>query len=303
MVGAGERDEALGMLGRAENMRGVVDADGVVGRRVEHQQRLAQGGEAFVEFLLGHVVEEFTPDAERPPGQRHFHFALLLDLVDVLLEQADDMRGIVGRGDGHHCACVGDPVGGRQHRGAAEAVADQDRRRAIDLAQVVGGGDEIVHVGRKMRVGEFAFAAAEPGEIEAQHGDAVDRQPLGDALGGEVVLAAGEAMREQRVGRRLAERQIERGGELLALGVGKIESRAAHERLQPVDATDRIKASMRSLTEADRARLARRAVAWDFAGLDFANWLKRPTQSCVTFRRCARVPPPRGSPAPADRFC
>ena len=79
---------------------------------------------------------------------------------------------------------LGNPVRGRQHRAAAEAVADQDRRRAVHLAQMIGGGDQIVDVGGKMRVGEFAFAAAEPGEIETQHGDAVDRQPLGDALGG-----------------------------------------------------------------------------------------------------------------------
>ncbi len=79
-----------------------------------------------------------------------------------------------------------------------------------------------------MRIGEFAFAGAEPGEIEAQHGDAAHRQPLGNALGGEVILAAGEAMREQRKGCRLAERQIERSGELLAFGIGKIEAFAAH---------------------------------------------------------------------------
>ena len=41
VVGAAERNEALGMLGGAENMRGIVDADQVVGRRMKHQQRLA----------------------------------------------------------------------------------------------------------------------------------------------------------------------------------------------------------------------------------------------------------------------
>ncbi len=51
-----------------------------------------------------------------------------------------------------------------------------------------------------MRIGEFAFAAAQPGEIETQHADAVHGQPLGDALGRQDVLAAGEAMREQREG-------------------------------------------------------------------------------------------------------
>ena len=80
-----------------------------------------------------------------------------------------------------------------------------------------------------MRVGEFALAAAEPGEIETQHGDAVHRQPLGDALGGEDILAASEAMREQRKGGRLAQRQVEHGGELLAFAVGKFETLAAHD--------------------------------------------------------------------------
>ena len=112
-----------------------------------------------MQLLLGHVVEEFALDAERPPGQRHFDLALFLDCVDVLLEQADDMRGIVRRGDGHHRARVGNAVRGGQHGAAAQAVADQDRRRAVHLAQMIGGGDQVVDVRGKMRVGEFAFAA------------------------------------------------------------------------------------------------------------------------------------------------
>ena len=216
-------------------MRGVVDADQIVGRRMKHQQRLAQRGEAFVELFLGNVIEEFALDGERPPGELHLHLALFLNRINMLLEQAGDMRRIVGRGDGHHRARLGYAMRGRQHRAAAEAVADQDRRRHVHLAQMVGGGDEIVDVGGKMRVGEFTFAGAQAGKIEAQHGDAVDGQPLGYAPGGEVILAAGEAMREQRIGRRLAQRQIERGGERLALGVGEIEAFAAHEILRDGD--------------------------------------------------------------------
>ncbi len=40
---------------------------------------------------------------------------------------------------------------------------------------MIGGGDEIVDIGGKRGVGEFAFAGAEAGEVEAQHGDAVER--------------------------------------------------------------------------------------------------------------------------------
>ncbi len=117
-------------------------------------------GEAFVELLLRHVVEEFALDRERPPGELHLELAFLLDRIDVLLEQAGDVRGIVGRGDGHHRAHLGYAVRGGEHGRAAEAVADQDRRRAARLAQVIGGGDQVVDVGGKMRVGEFAFAGA-----------------------------------------------------------------------------------------------------------------------------------------------
>ena len=47
-------------------------------------------------------------------------------------------------------------------------------------------------------MGEIALAGAEAGEIEAQDGDAVTRQPFGDSAGREDVLRAGEAMGEQR---------------------------------------------------------------------------------------------------------
>jgi hypothetical protein len=47
-----------------------------------------------------------------------------------------------------------------------------------------------------MRSGELAFAHAETGEIEAQHADSGYRQPFGNALGCEVILAAGKTMRE-----------------------------------------------------------------------------------------------------------
>ena len=145
-----------------------------------------------------------------------------------LLEQAGDMGGVGRRGDRHHAARICDAVRGRQHGGAAQAVADQERGRRSRLAQMIGGGHQVVDVGRKMRVGEFALAAAQPGEVEAQHRDAVRRQPLGDRLGGAAVLAAGEAMREQREGGRLAQRQVEHRRQFLAFAIGKLELLAAH---------------------------------------------------------------------------
>ena len=83
VIGTGERDEALRMLGGREDVRGVVDADGVVGRRMEDQQRLAQLGDAFGQLLLGHVVEEFAADAERPAGERDLDLAVLADGIEL----------------------------------------------------------------------------------------------------------------------------------------------------------------------------------------------------------------------------
>ncbi len=96
---------------------------------------------------------------------------------------------------------------------------------------MIGGGDQIVDVRGKMRIGKFAFAAAQAGEIETQHGNAMHRQPLGDALGRQDILAAGETMRKQRKGRRFAERQIERRRKLLTFAIGEIEAFAAHGSL------------------------------------------------------------------------
>ena len=184
-----------------------------------------------VSILLGDVVEESAADAERPAGERDFDLALPRDVGDLVPEQPGDMRRIGRRGDRHHGARLGDAVRGGEHRGAAEAVADQDRRRGEFLAQVIGGGDQIVDVRGERGVGELAFAGAEPGEIEAQHRDAVQLQAFGDAPRRLVVLAAGEAMRKQRHRAHRAVRPVEQRGELVALGVGEIEFFGGHGRL------------------------------------------------------------------------
>src|SRR5262249_32962804 len=83
----------------------------------------------------------------------------------------------------------------------------------------------------KAGVGEFALTRAEPGEIEAQHRDAEPGQAFGDAFGGVDVLAAGEAMRKQRVGARLPGRAVEQRRQIVAVGTGKIEAFSRHALL------------------------------------------------------------------------
>src|SRR5712692_2242436 len=68
MVGIGERDEALGMFGRREDLARVVDPDGGVDRRMKDEQRLAQVFDALEQPLLGDIVEKLAPDSESPPA-------------------------------------------------------------------------------------------------------------------------------------------------------------------------------------------------------------------------------------------
>ncbi len=96
---------------------------------------------------------------------------------------------------------------------------------------MVGGGDQIVDVRGEVGVGKLAFAGAEPGEIEAQHGDTVKLEAFGDVPRGPDALAAGEAMRKQRHSAHRTVRPVEQRGEGLALGVAEIEFFGGHGRL------------------------------------------------------------------------
>ena len=96
MIRICQRDEALGMLGRDKNARRVVDADGIVGRRMHDQQRLVQFGDMLHQAMLGDVVEEFALDAERPAGERDLDLAVLADVLDAVVEKIGDMGGIGG---------------------------------------------------------------------------------------------------------------------------------------------------------------------------------------------------------------
>src|SRR5690606_21333074 len=88
-----------------------------------------------------------------------------------------------------------------------------------------------LHVRREVAVGKITAAAPEPGEIEAQHPDAVVRQRTRNARRRRNVLAAGEAMREQRQRRRLAIRQLQGAGKKLAVLVGKLDLASDHRTL------------------------------------------------------------------------
>jgi hypothetical protein len=141
-------------------------------------------------------------DGEGPAGQQHLRFALGFDLGTGGLKQVLHVRRVRRRTDGRHRHGLRDPARRGQDRGPAQAVADDDLRRRAQAAQMVGSRHQIIDVGRKVGVGELAFAMAQTGKVEAQDRDPARRQACRDACGGKDVLGAGEAMGEE--GHRMA---------------------------------------------------------------------------------------------------
>ena len=195
---------------------------------MEHQQRLAQVGYTVLQIFLGHIIEEFAFDAKFTPCQAYIDLTLLPKLVNIRFKQIGNVARVVGRGDSYDPARFGNFARGREHRGTAQTVAYQNCRRSMSLPQMIGGSDKVVYIRRKMRVGKFAFAAAQSGEIETQDTNAVHGQLLGDTFGRQHILAAGKAMREQRECGRLAKRQIKYRRQFFTLGIRKIKSFATH---------------------------------------------------------------------------
>jgi hypothetical protein len=107
---------------------------------------------------------------------------------DAVAKQAGHVPGIGRRRDRDDGAHLRHRCGRCQHGRAAEAVADQECGRAARGSQVIRRRNEISDVRGEMRIGEIAFARAEPGEIEAQHRDAARGERLGNAPGCEAAL-------------------------------------------------------------------------------------------------------------------
>ncbi len=86
------------------------------------------------------------------------------------------------------------------------------------------GAAQIRHVAGEIGVGEFPFAVTESGEIEARHGDALDRERVRDTGCGGNVLGAGETVGENRIGGDRARGLLEKSRQPLAGLVLKLES-------------------------------------------------------------------------------
>jgi hypothetical protein len=139
VVGVIERGEALGVLGRFEDLSGVVDIDQLVARGVEREQRLAEVGDGGSQELFADVVEEQAADAKGPPADLHGGFPGFAGGIKRRgIEDAGEVARVERGGDGGDRSGVGNVRGRDEHCGATEAVVDEDARGLIVVTEEGG---------------------------------------------------------------------------------------------------------------------------------------------------------------------
>jgi hypothetical protein len=95
---------------------------------------------------------------------------------------------------------------------------------------MIGRPHQIGDVRGEVGVGEIALAGSEAGEVEPQHRDTLGGERSGDPPRAMRVLAASEAMGEQRSGDGRLGRQIEACREQMAAFAFKLESLCRHDQ-------------------------------------------------------------------------
>ena len=128
---------------------------------MQHEQRLAEPCDPLTHGLHPHVVDEALRHRERPPAKGDRRLAELLHLGELGAELAQHVARIGRRADHRDRPRLRHVGGGGQHGGAAQAVADQQRRRIARLGHGGGGGGHVGHVAAEARPPELALAAAE----------------------------------------------------------------------------------------------------------------------------------------------
>ena len=96
------------------------------------------------------------------------------------------------------------------------------------VLEVVDGSEQVDDIGGKVRVGELAFALAKPGEVKAQHGNALLIECARNVPGRLDVFGTGEAVSKQRVGERLRRGHIENACQGFTPGVWKRHVQIRH---------------------------------------------------------------------------
>jgi hypothetical protein len=217
VIGVVERNEALRVLRGREDLCRVGDLDDRIVRRMHDEQGFPKLADVLRRVVALEVFEEIFANAERTSADVDRRFAFRLELF-LVGDEVLDVARIVRRAERRYGTRFGYAARRREHCRTAEAVSDEDLRRAVVFLEVIGSAHDVFDVRRERRVGEIAAARAKPGEIEAQHRDAARRERLPDVSRGFRLLRAREAVREDRVSARRAGRQLEPCRELVTAG-------------------------------------------------------------------------------------
>ena len=146
VIGGVEGNEALGVLSGKEDPRRVLDPHRLVDRGVEHEKGPVQLGNLVRQGLAANIVEKRFGNVERPARQCHLGAPVAFDVPDLGGEILNDVVGIGGRRDGRDRLDLGNASGRGQHRRSAEAVPDEERRRLVLGAQVIGGANQVLDI-------------------------------------------------------------------------------------------------------------------------------------------------------------
>ena len=131
-------------------------------------------------------------------------------------QQSDDVEGVGRCTDGDDPANLGDLRCGCQDCRPAQRMPDQYRWGTELVTEMVCGAHQVLDVGTEAGRGEVTLGLPQAGEVEPQYRDALTRQRTRDPACCNVVLAAGEAVREQCPGFRGVTRHLQLAGQLSA---------------------------------------------------------------------------------------
>lgn len=125
VIGSLQGYEAARMASRAKDLTGVRNADGVVGRGVQHQQRSVESADLLVQVRLTHVIDEVPPQSKRLATDQKRCFPISEDPFDQGVVVVLYMPWVIGRANARYGSHGPDLVGGCDHRGSAKRVPHQ----------------------------------------------------------------------------------------------------------------------------------------------------------------------------------
>ena len=111
--------------------------------------------------MLLQIVEKLLLDAKYPTGEFDLGLAAGGEFGAGVAEEVADMSRFGRRSDRRDCATGRDALGGCEHRGAAQAVTDQDARRFLGLAEKLGRRHQIIDIGGEIAVFMVSFCSLE----------------------------------------------------------------------------------------------------------------------------------------------